>query len=253
MPQVSGHANELIQVVSNLVFNAVEAMPNGGRLAIRTSTESDMVILEVNDSGIGMNEETRARVFEPFFTTKQSGQGLGAGIIKGIIERHKGDIMVRSDLGRGTTCTVRLPRLESQAAAGEPAMVETAAPCLSARILLLDDDRIVREVYEEALAYGGHKVVSVSRGAEALSAMEKQKFDLFITDLSMAGMSGFEVAKEIRRLDPVMPIIMLSGWVVQQEQQNGIEANIDLILDKPCRVEDLLSAVQKALRIRKAA
>ncbi len=167
LPPVSGNAQELAQAVGNLIFNAVEAMPDGGTLTLRTFAEGDRVVLEVEDTGIGMPPEVQEHLFEPFFTTKENGQGLGASIIYGIISRHHGDIRVHSAAGKGTTFQIRLPQgvLETSApATAEPGLL---APGRTGgrpprRVLLVEDERLVRETFAEVLAACGHGVAPAS-------------------------------------------------------------------------------------------
>jgi signal transduction histidine kinase len=247
VPSVAGNVYELTQVVSNLIFNAVEAMPYGGRLSFRTRSDGDNVVLEVADTGTGMDEETQKRLFEPFFTTKDSGQGLGTSILYGIVTRHGGKIDVDSAVGRGTVFTVTLPKLdeEQQVAAEGP---HSDQAFRAARILLVDDDDLVRETYEEALTMGGHEVFAASSGRRALSMFDKHHPDLVITDLSMAGMTGLELAAQLKGRDASVSVVLLSGWAIQQEQDDVREAGVDAVLLKPCLVEDLLEAVQQTMR-----
>ncbi len=248
VPQVNGNVYELTQVIENLIFNAVEAMPGGGRIAIRTSVRDDVVVLEVSDTGKGMDEETQRRLFEPFFTTKDSGQGLGTSIIYGIIARHKGTITVRSEPGRGTTFTISLPPfVHCESTAPAPAEVEPGED-RRARVLLVDDEDPVRSVYEEILQISGHDVVAASGGEEALARFQKGRFDLLITDLSMDGMSGFELVERVKQVDPEVPVILLSGWAIEQEEDRVRSAGIDSVLIKPCRIDAVRRAVQQALR-----
>ncbi len=247
VPRVTGNLLELTQVVENLIFNAVEAMPKGGRISFKTHEHEGSVVLEVSDEGMGMDEETQRRLFEPFFTTKESGQGLGTSIIYGIITRHKGNITVRSKPGSGTTFRISLP--PHVASPDEPASPEpvTTGEARSVRILLVDDEDPVRSVYQEALTLVGHEVVAAASGEEAIVLLEKSRFDLVITDLSMGGMSGYQVATNVKRINSAVPVILLSGWGVEQSSQEVRRAGIALVLVKPCGVVDLRDAVQKVL------
>jgi signal transduction histidine kinase/DNA-binding response OmpR family regulator len=248
VPEVTGNVYELTQVMENLVFNAIDAMPKGGTISFTTRTENDSVILEVTDTGTGMDEMTRKRIFEPFFTTKETGQGLGTSIIYGIIARHRGTIDVRSAPHQGTMFTIRLPRfVPGSFDTKRPAGATSKKTPMAARILLVDDEDAVRAVYEEALIGAGHQVDAVSGGEEALSIFEKGKFDLVITDLSMDGMSGFDVSKEVKKRDPAVPVVLLSGWAIEQQEDEVRQAGIDSILIKPCRIDALRSEVLKVL------
>ena len=247
IPEVTGNVHELTQVIENLIFNGIEAMPKGGSMWFATKTEDDTVIIEISDTGIGMDEKTQHDLFEPFFTTKETGQGLGMSIIYGIIARHRGTIDVRSAPGQGTMFTIRLPRHVPGAGDVEQPTGATQETTQSARILLIDDEDAVRAVYEEALLEAGHRVEAVSCGEEALSSFAIGKFDLVITDLSMDGMSGFEVSKEVKKQEPAIPVILLSGWVIEQQEEEVRQVGIGMVLIKPCRLDALRDAVQKAL------
>ena len=248
--QVTGNLFELTQVVENLIFNSVEAMPRGGRIGFRTWEENGRVVLEASDTGIGMDEETRQRLFEPFFTTKESGHGLGTSIIFGIIARHEGRISVSSRPGAGTTFRIDLPphaaRPEDGAAERAPELEKPAR----VRVLLVDDEEGVRSAYEEALTYAGHEVVAAHSGEAALAVFAPGRFDLLVTDLSMDGMSGYELARAIRQRDPTLPVILLSGWAVEQREEQVRQAGIDRILIKPCPIEQLREVIQQAHRKR---
>jgi signal transduction histidine kinase/DNA-binding response OmpR family regulator len=248
VPSVAGNVFELTQVINNLIFNAVEAMPTGGRITITTSAEDDSVIMRVADTGTGMDNETQKRLFEPFFTTKEMGQGLGTSIIFGIVSRNGGKISVESKLGEGTVFTVTLPRSRIVEAEAPAETVSDDRPHVTARILLVDDDAMVRETHAEVLGSGGHEVVAVSSGTEAVERSREQDFDLVITDLSMPGISGLDLATEVKRVHPGLPVVLLSGWAMQELEEKVKEAGIDHILVKPCLMEDLLEVVQTSAR-----
>jgi signal transduction histidine kinase/DNA-binding response OmpR family regulator len=247
IPDVSGNVYELTQVVNNLIFNAVEAMPDGGRIQIDTSTRDGLVMMRLADTGIGMNDETQKRLFEPFFTTKESGQGLGTSIVFGIVSRHGGEITVDSVPGKGTTFTVTLPECRFVQTDIDVDRAIESRPFVAARILLIDDDDMVRDTHEEVLKAGGHRVATVGSGMAAVEKCHEQEFDVVITDLSMPGMSGLELATEVKRLHPKVPVVLFSGWAMQELEEKVKEAGIDHILVKPCLMEDLLGVVQRAV------
>lgn len=253
VPAVSGNMYELIQVVGNLIFNAVEAMPRGGTLTLRSFTEDEMVVFEVQDSGSGMDEETQKHVFSPFFTTKDRGQGLGTSIIQGIVSRHGGQITFKSKIGQGTTFTVRLPMLEEQAKNPMDDSVVTSGDTARARVLFVDDDADVRSLYEDTLVNSGHRVRTVEDGRQALQILSKEKFDVVVTDLNMPEMTGLELAKEVKRRDAGLPVILLTGWAVPQRQESLKDAGIDYLIFKPSKFEVLLGAIQELLHPTRAA
>ncbi len=251
---VLGNRYELAQAVSNLVYNAVEASPRGGKIVLRTRSEGDRVLLEVSDNGDGMDQETQNRVFDPFFTTKPSGQGLGLSVVFGIVSRHQGEISVYSRGGEGTTFRILLPQAPIRLVTPS-APVEVALPSIPMNVLVVDvdDESVVRVTTEKTLKYRGHQVVAAESGMRALEEFGKQNFDLVITDLGMPGMSGTELAKALKRLRPDIPIILLSGWGMQQDDAAVQEAQVDLVLTKPCSVDALLGAVDQVAQKRMAA
>ncbi len=249
VPNVTGNAHELTQVVENLIFNAVEAMPDGGRITLRTRSRGDAVVVEVSDTGSGMDQATRDRLFEPFFTTKDDGQGLGTSIVFSIIQRHRGEIVVDSTSGRGTTFTITLPPHVSRSGGDSGARMTPPGPARTARVLLVDDEDQVRDAHADALRAEGHEVVVASRGEEALALLAGGVFDLVVTDLSMAGMSGFDVALGVKKIRPAVPVILLTGWALSLSEERTRAAGVDRVLVKPCPLEDFCSAVQEVLRM----
>ena len=248
-PKVLGNPLELTQVVENLIFNAVEAMPQGGCLSFRTGKDRQgSVVLEVSDTGAGMTEEVRQHVFEPFFTTKESGHGLGLSIVFGIVSRHHGKIEVVSKPGTGTVFRIVLPRAD-EAEAHRPLPVEPSlGPVRALDILLVDDDETVLETHGALLTAVGHRVTMAHDGATGLAILGTRKIDLVITDLSMEGMSGLEVAHEVKRLDPAMPVILLSGWAMQSDDERL--SGVDQVLAKPCDMDALSRAIDQVVLSR---
>ncbi len=247
VPAVMGNLYELTQVMGNLIFNAVEAMADGGTITFRTRHDEDSVIVEVQDTGHGMDEATCERLFDPFFTTKETGQGLGTAIVYGIVSRHKGTIDVESQVGEGTTFTVRLPHAAKVAKQDAPA-VDTDEAFQSAKILLIDDDDTVRESFLDALNTAGHQVTEITEPDALAFVLDQGTFDLMITDLHMGETSGLDLARQARSRRPAMPVVLLSAWAVQESEETMKDSGVDYVLAKPCLVEDLLATVQKAMR-----
>jgi signal transduction histidine kinase/DNA-binding response OmpR family regulator len=245
LPPTAGNPSELTQVVSNLLFNAVEAMPRGGRITLMSKRIDGEIVVTIADTGTGMDKPTQARIFEPFFTTKDTGQGLGMAIVYGILARHGGEIALDSVEGRGTTFTVRIP-VRDAAPAG-PAAVAPGPAAGTARILIVDDDDLNLKMLEEALTARGHRVVSARTGQEALALFAGDSFDLVLTDLSMPGMSGWQVATAVKEGKPGVPVILLSGWAIQQDERQVREAGVDYVVSKPCSLKTLKEAVELAL------
>ena len=253
IPETLGNASELAQVVSNLIFNAVEAMPEGGELRLRTFGEGEEIRLEVSDTGIGMSEEVREKVFEPFFTTKEKGQGLGMSVIYGIVARHKGEIQVASEEGFGSTVQISLPVCAARKEEQPPAPKRVEKRDAGARVLIVDDGEINRAVFESYVSKIGHKPVQASNGKEALSIFKLCPIDLVITDLGMPGMSGWEVAKNVKKINPDVPVILISGWAIQQPETRIKESGVDWIIQKPCTMHEFTEAVETVLGVRPGA
>ncbi|MCA1615378.1 MAG: PAS domain S-box protein, partial [Acidobacteria bacterium] len=207
---VFASASELREVFVNLIFNAVEAMPGGGRLTLRERAEGDWLVVEVADTGAGVAEELRERVFEPFFTTKgPQGSGLGLAVSYGIVKRHGGTIEAAGAPEGGTVFTVRLPRRARAAAPREGAHAEAPAAAL---VLVVDDDPEVRDVLADLLRELGHEAVAVGGGATALELLARRDFDLLVTDLAMPEMDGLTLAARVRALAPATRVVLSTGY-----------------------------------------
>jgi signal transduction histidine kinase len=222
VPPVHGRAADIREAIANLVLNAVDAMPAGGRLSIRSWREDARAVVAVTDTGTGMPEDVRRRAFEPFFTTKGVKRtGLGLPVVYGAIRRHGGEITMDSTEGRGTTVTFWLPigtpaTAAEPAAAQGPAAPETAAATPAgprpAAILVIDDEAPVRQLVAEVLRSRGHSVTAASSGREGLERFRVGRFDLVITDLGMPDITGWDVARAVRGTSPTLPVLVLTGW-----------------------------------------
>ncbi len=196
-----GSASELREVFVNLIVNAVDAMPEGGRLSISCAREGTRLQLRFADTGTGMPEDVRQKIFDPFFTTKGAqGTGLGLSVSYSIIERHEGLISVSSELGGGTVFTIDLPAVSSQSESDEPTAELIEVPSLS--ILVVDDEPSVRETLADMLEVMGHRVLLAESGQNALQALAETDCDLVFTDLAMPEMDGWETSREIRKRWP---------------------------------------------------
>jgi signal transduction histidine kinase len=242
--KVAGSPTELREVITNLVFNAVDAMPAGGTLAVRTWAADGSAYLAVQDSGIGIPLAIRHRLFEPFFTTKgERGNGLGLSVVFGIVHRHQGEIKVESQVGHGSTFTVRLPLAPADLAASPAgtATPEAAAPGL--RILVIEDDALVRDFLGRGLTSLGHRPRLTAGGQEGLAAFGEERFDLVLTDLSMPGINGEEVAQQVTRRSPTTPVIVLTGWADRLRAEKEMLHGVAGVLGKPITLEALASTL----------
>jgi signal transduction histidine kinase/DNA-binding response OmpR family regulator len=250
VPPIAGIVHDVTQVVGNLIFNAVDAMPEGGVLTFRTHRDDERVVLEVEDTGVGMTADVQARLFEPFFTTKENGQGLGASIIYGIVSRHRGDITVKSEPDKGTVFKVRFPQAPPDLAVSPVRTDPPSGEGKGLRVLLVEDETLVRETFAEALAALGHEVEAFASGTEALTALRNVPFHVVITDLAMPEMSGFDVARQVKEVKRDLPVILLSGWLMQQDDAAVRESGVDYVLAKPCLIEKLVETVHRATELR---
>jgi len=242
---VRGTASELREVFVNIILNALDAMPQGGRLRIASKQKDGRVRVTFGDSGIGMTRDVRQRIFEPFFTTKGvTGMGLGLAVSYSIVERHGGQIDVRSIPGRGTTFTISLPAnraVASGANATDTMMTKTA------RVLVVDDDDRVRDVLVGMLKLAGHRADYAPNGREALLRLEHESFDLVFTDLSMPDVDGWALAEEIRRRWPQLKIVMVTGYALQSQNDQRRHRLVNDIISKPIRFDDINATLSNVL------
>ncbi len=256
LPPVVGISNEVRQAIVNLILNASDAMPQGGTLTLRTyKAEREgrlWAVVEVSDTGIGMDEETRRRAIEPFFTTKgEGGSGLGLSVVYGTMQRHEGLLEIESEPGKGTTVRLWFP---SKKAAMETATIGKVPPM---RLLVIDDEPFVREMVASLLQRDGHWVVTAPDGDQGIAAFERalasgEPFDVVITDLGMPQKDGFAVARAIKALSPSTPVLLLSGWGfrLQGEEMRSL---IDEVLTKPATHQQLRRALYNLWRRRHAS
>ncbi len=256
---IRGNPSELRQVLTNLIFNAVDAMPEGGELRVSSGRDrtASTVWFAVRDDGVGMDRETAERIFHPFFSTKGSrGTGLGMSVSYGIVRRHGGTIEVESELGRGSTLRVVLPELPLEDRSGEappveapPSATEASRP-RRARVLVIDDDDAVREVLADILRTGDHQVTEAPGGAEGLRIFGESSFDLVLTDLGMPSVNGWDVAAGVKRLRPGTPVGLITGWGASLDERQMRDFGVDLIVTKPFRYDDVLALVDAAVAAR---
>lgn len=249
IPTITGSASDLREALTNLIFNAVDAMPQGGIITLRTHSENSHVILEVADTGMGMTEEVRQRCLEPFFTTKgDHGTGLGLSMVYGILQRHRGTIDIQTTPGRGTTFILSLPvKAESQAATETDSTPRAIRPL---RVLLADDQDTVRQILCEYLVGDGHTVTTAANGSEGLEKFQSAEFDVVLLDRAMPGMSGDQVAAAIKQIKPEMPVILLTGFGNMMQASGEKPLGVDLVLAKPVTIAGLQSALASVVASR---
>ena len=246
-PFVAGQESALREVLTNLIFNAVDAMPQGGRISLETSTEKQDAIIRVRDNGTGMTESVRQRCLEPFFSTKgERGTGLGLSMVYGIIERHRGKLEIESAPGQGTTFIIRLPIADTAAIQAPDSSAQAGAKS-SLNVLIVDDEPRVLEVVSAYLRCDGHSVATAASGREALEKFRRNQFDLVVLDRVMPEMSGDQTARFIKQVNEHIPVIMLTGFGALIEVSGSQPAAVNVVLNKPVTLDALRRTISKLL------
>jgi signal transduction histidine kinase len=245
VPAVHVVVAEIRELLLNLLFNAVDAMPSGGRITIATGhADNGWAEISVTDQGIGIPEDVQRRVFQPFFSTKgDHGSGLGLSVCQTIASRHGAELGLRSVPGEGSTFTLKLPPAPPDVVAGAaPRRADASRPLTVQRVVLVDDQEEVRDSVGEMLRALGHHVTVVDRGEAAVGLAGHQRIDVVITDLGMPGMNGLDVAQRFRVLAPRVPIMLLTGWGLDTEAPRP--ANVAFVLGKPVTMKALGDALE---------
>ncbi|HEY3731694.1 MAG TPA: ATP-binding protein [Steroidobacteraceae bacterium] len=251
LPKIIGVEGEIRDALTNLIFNAVDAMPDGGRLTLRSSvSEHGPVCVEVSDSGMGMDEAARQRCIEPFYTTKgERGTGLGLPMVFGMVQRHGAELQIHSAPGKGTTVRLLFPVAAADAPAATTPAPE-AHPVAALRLLLIDDDALLRKSMQDILQSDGHQVDTIDGGQGGIDAFDQavrhgHPYAAVITDLGMPHVDGRRVAEAVKRLSPATPVILLTGWGQRMRPQDDSQNHIDCVLGKPPRIADIRSALAR--------
>ncbi|MBI2217854.1 MAG: GAF domain-containing protein [Candidatus Rokubacteria bacterium] len=251
VPAVAGDAAELREALTNLILNAVDAMPHGGTLTLETGPVAGGVELQVRDTGVGMPDSVRGRVFDPFFTTKgPRGTGLGLSITYGILSRHGVVIALDSEEGRGTTFRLLFAAVAEVAAAGPQPAVAGVEPGPTLTCLVVDDDEAVGTVIVDMIEASGHRAVLLHGGAAAIARFRAEPFHVVFTDLAMPGLSGWDVARAVKDCTTQVPVFMVTGFGVELPDDSRRE-HVDGVLGKPLRMEDVVEALGQAQRYRR--
>jgi PAS domain S-box-containing protein len=253
LPPIIGVESEVREALLNLVFNAVDAMPDGGKLTMRTrpvhkgdtqeNGHASFVAIEIADTGMGMDDDTRRRCVEPFFTTKgERGTGLGLAMVYGIAQRHGAEIEIDSEVGKGSTFRLIFPA----SAAAAPAEPTSTAAVLQKRLrlLVIDDDPLLIKSLRDILEKDGHVVVTANGGEAGIKTFESaktngEKFDLVITDLGMPYVDGRKVAAAIKEMSPSTPVVLLTGWGQRLVAEGEVPPHVDKVLNKPPKLREL--------------
>jgi signal transduction histidine kinase/CheY-like chemotaxis protein len=249
---VLGAPVQLREILVNLIFNAVEAMPEGGMIRIETFTDDKGATLVVEDTGIGMTPDVKKQIFVPYFTTKNGGTGLGLSMVYGVVRRHAGKIEVTSQPGEGTCVSVWLPLSpEVEQKIKLPAKPSIVEPIRTASILIVEDEAPIREGLREIFEKAGHTVILAGDGKEGLEKiLEADRVDIVFTDLGMPNLSGWELIEKIRAIHPKLPIVILSGWGDEVDPIKVREFGISIVMGKPFSVSELHTALHTVLNGR---
>ncbi|PYM95220.1 MAG: hypothetical protein DME04_05415 [Candidatus Rokuibacteriota bacterium] len=245
VPKIKGDAAGIREMLANLIFNAVDAMPEGGTITVRARPEGrHQVRLEVSDTGTGMSEEVRQRCLEPFFSTKgQHGTGLGLSLVHATVERHGGTLTVESEPGRGATFIALLPIDSQPVAVGST--VESGEPSRPLHVLLVDDDPTVRMSVVAQLGSQGHIVETAANGREGLDRFAAGRFELVVTDRAMPEMGGDQLAAAIEQTAPDIPVVMLTGFGDLMGAKGERPRGVDAVVSKPVTLDALSKAIRK--------
>jgi CheY-like chemotaxis protein len=254
LPMILGAENEIRDALTNLVLNAVDAMPEGGTLILRSNSldatsapvTNGRVLVEVCDTGIGMSEAVRNRCLEPFFTTKgERGTGLGLAMVYGMVQRHSAELEIHSEAGAGTTVRLIFPIAATSASAVGTTDVR---PLGRLRILIVDDDPLILRSLQDALERDGHLVGFADGGQAAIdkfrfALQSGTPFDMVITDLGMPHVDGRTVATAIKSRAPAVPVVLLTGWGYRLQAEDDVPQHVDCVLSKPPKLHELRAAL----------
>jgi PAS domain S-box-containing protein len=244
---VEGDSGQLQQALTNIVLNARDAMPEGGKIEVSLTVDGTVAVVKIADTGPGMDEETRVRIFEPFYTTKPlgSGTGLGMAITYGIVQGHHGDIAVESEPGRGTTFTISLPLLD---VAGDQVPTDAFNAGEGNLVLVVDDDAMVRRTTTATLTELGYNVVEAPGGSTAVEILRARpdRFSAVLLDLVMPGMTGSETFRALTAVRPDLPVVVCTGYAADSHIDTDVKRRIAGLVQKPFTAERLARALAVA-------
>jgi CheY-like chemotaxis protein/anti-sigma regulatory factor (Ser/Thr protein kinase) len=250
LPTITGADNEIRDAITNLVLNAVDAMPDGGTLTLRSFRDATAgrVGIEVRDTGTGMSEKVRLRCLEPFFTTKgERGTGLGLAMVYGMVQRHNAELTIESEPGAGTTLRLLFPGVQAAAALQ---LKDPPKPGRPLRVLIIDDDPLLLRSLRDVLEADGHFVEHAEGGQAGIDAFAAAKqrsepFQLVITDLGMPHVDGRTVAASVKSMSDATPVVLLTGWGHRLLAERDLPENVDRVLSKPPKMAELRSALRE--------
>jgi CheY-like chemotaxis protein len=242
---IAGNASELREVMTNLILNAVDAMPHGGDLHVASDDRGGEVVVRVRDTGIGMDTQTSGRAFDPFFTTKTGkGTGLGLSVAYGIVTRHRGAISVTTAPQAGSEFVLRFPAIERAHPVSPGASSADPVPAL--RVLVVDDEEPVVTVLVEALHALGLNVTAAIGGRQGLDRFDGLRPEVVFTDLGMPDLNGWDLALAIKSRSPETQVVLVTGWGTQIEPGLARARGVDFIMPKPFGLDDVERVVARA-------
>ncbi len=265
-PEFTGIESEVREALTNLILNAVDALPQGGAITVRTRSFERPVkdgeismhaVLEVCDTGVGMDEQTQKRCLEPFFSTKgKRGTGLGLAMVYGVVERHEGKIEIESKIGKGTTMRILFP-VRKLELSDTTELIESDQPPEPLYILCIDDEPALRILLQELLQQDGHKIEMADGGQAGINAfraalVRKAPFDVVLTDLGMPLVDGHAVARTVKSESSRTPVVMLTGWGAFLKNDGDVPTEVDGVLSKPPRIKEIRSMLRRVTRKTKA-
>lgn len=249
LPMIVGDDTDIRQAMTNILVNAVDALPKGGAIKVALERQGDQAVFSVSDTGTGMDAESLERCMEPFFSTRKEGAGMGLAVAYGVMQRHGGEIVIESKKGRGTTVSLRFPIPGESLKAPAAKSMEGEG---RHRVLYVDDEPEVLEVMRqiiEALEHDVEVAGGGAKGIEAFSASLKsdRPFDLVITDMGMPEVDGRAVAKAVKEASPHTPVVMFSGWSAQMLEEQGAAQYVDSVVSKPPTLDKVGQMIKSAM------
>jgi len=247
-PIVLGDDTDLREAIINMIFNSVDAMPQGGKIDIVTYAKNESVYLELSDNGTGMTEETKDRIFDPFFTTKGiTHGGLGMSMLYGTIKRHNGSVDIKTMPGQGTTFTIVLPKgKEKTERASEKSSHSIKTE--EANILIIDDEPQIGAVLSEILSHQGHQTSVFDNGKDGIDALKNGSYEILITDLGMPDLSGWEVINIARQIEPGVISGVITGWDISEAEAK--QKGVDFLITKPFESSQIIQVVANAVKLK---
>jgi len=236
----------------------MDATTKSGIISLTTWSDSDSVFISLQDSGIGMTEETKQKIFEPFFSTKGTkGNGLGMSQVYGIVKRHHGDIEVESELNKGTKITIKLiPSFQNKS---QEEFIEPLKPeeekikqNTGKEIMVVEDEPEIRNIMKSILQSQGYNPHCFESAEMAIASFKRDKFNMLITDLGLSGLNGWELIKSIRKVDQTIPILIVTGWGNEINQDRLKENSVNAMIAKPFKIDQILSTVHELLNNKTA-